>query len=57
MVDAIWSDVVVARSAADAPEIDGVMRIANAASLRVGEFAGVTITAANPHDLIARLAR
>jgi ribosomal protein S12 methylthiotransferase len=40
-----------ARSAADAPEIDGVVRVTGAAGLRVGEFAQVKITGADAHDL------
>ena len=45
-----------ARSAADAPEIDGTVRIANGATLAVGEFARVRITGAAEHDLDARVA-
>ena len=41
---------------ADAPEIDGIVRIANASSLRVGNFADVRITGADAHDLTAQLA-
>jgi ribosomal protein S12 methylthiotransferase len=49
--------VAVARSFADAPEIDGSVRIKGApAALRVGEFAEVEITAADTYDLGARLA-
>ena len=47
----------IARSAADAPEIDGVVRIAGGDALRVGEFATVTVTGADAHDLVATLAR
>ena len=57
LVDAIDGDVAVARSAADAPEIDGVVRIAGGHGLRVGQFARVTVTHADAHDLSARLAR
>ena len=47
-----------ARSYADAPEIDGTVRIrSSAARLAVGEFADVEITGAETYDLTARLAR
>jgi ribosomal protein S12 methylthiotransferase len=45
--------VAVARGAADAPEIDGVVRV-NGDSLAAGSFARVTVTAADEHDLRAR---
>ena len=35
----------IARSAADAPEIDGMVRVADGARLRVGAFARVSVTA------------
>jgi ribosomal protein S12 methylthiotransferase len=43
----------IARSAADAPEIDGVVRISRAAGLAAGEFARVRITGADDYDLKA----
>jgi ribosomal protein S12 methylthiotransferase len=50
--------VAIARSFADAPEIDGTVRIrgAGVARLAVGEFADVVIKAADTYDLDARLA-
>ncbi len=47
----------IARSYADAPEIDGTVRIrgAGVAKLVVGEFAEVEITAADTYDLSAKL--
>jgi ribosomal protein S12 methylthiotransferase len=52
------SRVAVARSYADAPEIDGSVRIRGAlGKLALGEFAEVEITAADTYDLDARLAR
>jgi len=45
-----------ARSMADAPEIDGLVIVENAATLKVGEFARVTIHDSDDHDLYARLA-
>jgi ribosomal protein S12 methylthiotransferase len=58
LVDAVEDGVAIARSEADAPEIDGVVRIRGrgAAKLPVGEFAEVTITGASEYDLEARLA-
>jgi ribosomal protein S12 methylthiotransferase len=47
----------IARSAADAPEIDGVVIVEDGASLPVGEFARVSVVAASQHDLIARRAK
>jgi len=45
----------LARSSADAPEIDGLVRVSNGAHLRPGEFAHVEVTAADAYDLQARL--
>jgi ribosomal protein S12 methylthiotransferase len=45
--------VALARSAADAPEIDGVVRIDGGEALAAGSFARVTVTAADAHDLVA----
>jgi ribosomal protein S12 methylthiotransferase len=46
----------VARSKADAPEIDGVVRIDDGQALKPGDFAEVDIIHADDHDLVARLA-
>ncbi|MCC7116721.1 MAG: radical SAM protein, partial [Burkholderiales bacterium] len=46
----------LARSAADAPEIDGIVRIADGDVLTAGSFARVRIVGADAHDLDARLA-
>jgi ribosomal protein S12 methylthiotransferase len=43
----------IARSAADAPEIDGIVRVHRGAQLPIGEFARVRITDADEHDLVA----
>ena len=56
LVDAVDADGALARSAADAPEIDGVVHVAAHPSLKAGEFARVTITGADAHDLTARVA-
>ncbi len=56
LVDGIDGRTAIARSAADAPEIDGVVRITNAARLKVGEFAQALVTAADAYDLTATCA-
>ena len=55
LVDANDGDTAVARSSADAPEIDGVVRIAGARSLAAGDWADVKIVSADAYDLAARL--
>ena len=55
LVDAVELSVAIARSAADAPEIDGVVRIRGADALRAGQFARVRITGSDAHDLDAEL--
>jgi ribosomal protein S12 methylthiotransferase len=55
LVDAVQDGVGQARSFADAPEIDGVVRIAAAAKLKPGQFAKVKILACAEHDLEAVL--
>jgi ribosomal protein S12 methylthiotransferase len=56
LVDAVEGDVAIARSEADAPEIDGVVRIRGGGDLVVGEFADVVVTGSDTYDLKARLA-
>jgi ribosomal protein S12 methylthiotransferase len=55
LIDAFEGTTALARSASDAPEIDGIVRIADAVGMRVGQFAEVRITAASTYDLEARL--
>ena len=55
LVDQVTPQGAVARSAADAPEIDGVVSIEDGAGLKVGDWAEVTVTSAGAHDLQARL--
>jgi ribosomal protein S12 methylthiotransferase len=57
LVDALEGDVAIARSEGDAPEIDGIVRIAAGGKLAVGEFADVMVTGASDYDLEARPAR
>ena len=55
LVDAIEADgTAIARSAADAPEIDGVVRIAKPGAARVGDFVDVEIVRSTEHDLVGK---
>jgi ribosomal protein S12 methylthiotransferase len=56
LIDAIDDNGAVARSTADAPEIDGVVHVADAAGLVPGQFARVQITGSDAHDLHAEKA-
>jgi ribosomal protein S12 methylthiotransferase len=51
LVDETGKSGAIARSAADAPEIDGVVHVKPAKSLQAGAFASVRITRADAHDL------
>ena len=53
LVDKIGPQGAVARSSADAPEIDGTVRIAPSPKLTPGEFATVRVTRSDAHDLWA----
>ena len=57
LVDRIEDGVAIARSAADAPEIDGVVRVSNARGIAAGDWAEVKVTGADDYDLSARLAQ
>jgi ribosomal protein S12 methylthiotransferase len=54
LVDGIEEGQAVARSSADAPEIDGVVYVADAKGLKPGDFCEVRVTRAGEHDLWAR---
>jgi ribosomal protein S12 methylthiotransferase len=56
LVDHVDADGAVARTRADAPEIDGVLRIRDGQNLKPGQFAKVRVTAAEDHDLAGALA-
>ena len=58
LVDQVDPDGAVARSYADAPEIDGLVYIKGpgAAALAVGEFCNVTVRDTDEYDLHAVLA-
>ncbi len=51
LVDAVGDEGAIARSTADAPEIDGVVRILDAGSLSAGDWADVEIVSADDYDL------
>ncbi|WP_372393470.1 30S ribosomal protein S12 methylthiotransferase RimO [Xanthomonas sp. NCPPB 3582] len=53
LVDLIEDDIAVARSRADAPEIDGLVHIQNGGELglKVGDLVDVEITDSDEHDL------
>jgi ribosomal protein S12 methylthiotransferase len=53
LVDEVDGSKAIARSAADAPEIDGVVHISKARTLKVGDFAQVRIVKSDAHDLWA----
>ena len=62
LIDAVNPDGAVARSSADAPEIDGNVfiewpeRRGDQARLKVGEFVNVRVSGSDAHDLWGRLA-
>jgi ribosomal protein S12 methylthiotransferase len=51
LVDAVEGTRAVGRSAADAPEIDGVVHVARARGVKPGDFIDVRITRSDEHDL------
>jgi ribosomal protein S12 methylthiotransferase len=53
LVDRVEGAKAVARSSADAPEIDGVVHVARAQTLQPGEFAEVKVSRSDAHDLWA----
>jgi ribosomal protein S12 methylthiotransferase len=55
LVDEVSAGTAIARSEADAPEIDGVVRVSNAGKIKAGDFARVRVTSASAYDLEARL--
>jgi ribosomal protein S12 methylthiotransferase len=55
LVDEVSDGVAIARSAAEAPQIDGVVRVRDAGRLKAGEWADVEIVSAETYDLTGRL--
>ena len=58
LVDAIDGELAIARSMADAPEIDGLVQVQNGreAGLRPGQFVDVAILGSDEHDLYGEVA-
>ena len=58
LVDAIDGELAIARSMADAPEIDGLVQVQDgaAAGLRPGQFADIAILGSDEHDLYGEVA-
>jgi ribosomal protein S12 methylthiotransferase len=57
LVDRVEAGVAIARTAGDAPEIDGVLRVKASAATPPGEFIEVEITGADTYDLEGQLLR
>ncbi|HEV7802571.1 MAG TPA: 30S ribosomal protein S12 methylthiotransferase RimO, partial [Burkholderiales bacterium] len=55
IVDEVREDGIIARTAADAPEIDGIVHVARSRSVKAGELAQVRITKSDAHDLFGRV--
>jgi ribosomal protein S12 methylthiotransferase len=53
LVDEVEKSVAIGRSAADAPEIDGVVRVKGAKGVKPGDFIRARVTRADEHDLLA----
>ncbi|MCC6916259.1 30S ribosomal protein S12 methylthiotransferase RimO [Nitrosomonas sp.] len=53
LIDTVDEEGAIARSYADAPEIDGVVYISNASALKTGDWADVRVTDTDIHDLWA----
>ncbi len=53
LVDEVDEEGAIARSSADAPEIDGIVYITNGQTLKTGDFVNVRITDSDVHDLWA----
>jgi len=55
LVDEVNTGGAVARSSADAPEIDGVVHVACSPTLQVGTFAKVRVIRTDSHDMWAEM--
>ena len=55
IVDDVQDNIAVARSWADAPEIDGLVHVQNGGDLNVGDVVKVKVVETTEHDLIAVL--
>jgi ribosomal protein S12 methylthiotransferase len=52
LIDEVGATVAIGRSSADAPEIDGVVRVKTRRRLAAGDFIDVRITETRAHDLV-----
>jgi ribosomal protein S12 methylthiotransferase len=55
LVDDIDEEGAIARTMGDAPDVDGLVYVSDGHDLEIGEFAEVTITDCDVHDLYAAL--
>ncbi|KTD46476.1 30S ribosomal protein S12 methylthiotransferase RimO [Legionella quateirensis] len=55
LIDEITADQIIARSKADAPEIDGLVYLPPTPNLKVGDFVEVTIVDSDDYDLYAEM--
>jgi ribosomal protein S12 methylthiotransferase len=55
LVDHADAEGAIARTSADAPEIDGVLRIRDGHKLKPGQFVDVRVEATDEHDLVGAL--
>ncbi|MBS0358186.1 MAG: 30S ribosomal protein S12 methylthiotransferase RimO [Proteobacteria bacterium] len=55
LVDSIDEDIIVARSTADAPEIDGLVYLPKTEGITVGSWVETTITEADEYDLFGEI--
>nr|MCH9638199.1 TRAM domain-containing protein [Betaproteobacteria bacterium] len=55
MIDEIQGGQIIARSSADAPEIDGLVYVSNGQGLLPGDLVEVKVTDSDAHDLWAVL--
>ncbi len=56
LVDEVNNEGAIARSSADAPEIDGLVYIEDGQALNMGDLVSVTVTDSDAHDLWAEIA-
>ena len=55
-MDEVNDEGAIARSSADAPEIDGLVYIEDGQTLNMGDLVSVTVTDSDAHDLWAEIA-
>jgi ribosomal protein S12 methylthiotransferase len=56
LLDEVDGTLAIGRSKADAPEIDGVVRVKGVKGARPGQIVRAVVTAATEHDLLAKAA-